>query len=135
MLEKRLRELGQDHIARLLSDEADPTTRERIAQDLETFDLEFVTRLTRGELLYEPPGGVIEPAEVIPASFAASDEARQYRAGGIDLLRSGKVAALVVAGGQASRLGINAPKGAVAVTPVRTRLAITGSNSAPLRVR
>lgn len=121
MLEKRLRELGQDHIARLLSDEADPTTRERIAQDLETFDLELVTRLTRGELLYEPPGGVIEPAEVIPASFAASDEAKQYTAGGIDLLRSGKVAALVVAGGQASRLGIDAPKGAVAVTPVRRK--------------
>ena len=72
-----------------------------------------------GRHLYQEPALVqVKPAPVVPASFSTSPEAGPYRAHGEDLLRKGKVAALVVAGGQGSRLGIDAPKGVVGVTPV-----------------
>ncbi len=119
MLAERLRELGQDHIARLLEGEADPSRRALIERDLAGVDLALVSRLMRGESLYTPPGGDVEPADIIPASFASSTEAGEAVSRGNDLLASGRVAAVIVAGGQGSRLGIDAPKGVVEVTPVR----------------
>lgn len=121
MLEKRLRELGQDHIARRLSSEPDPVTRSRIRGDLEEVDLDLVERLIMGEGLYRQPGGDVEPADVIPASFASSEDAAPFVTHGRNLLGAGRVAALVVAGGQGSRLGIDAPKGVVGVTPVKAK--------------
>lgn len=118
MLARKLRDVGQDHIARLLSSEADPVCRRQIMRDLEEVDLDLVGRLVRGEGLYRPPAGDVRPACVIPATFASSQDARPYREHGENMLRSGKVAALVVAGGQGSRLGVDAPKGMVEVTPV-----------------
>jgi UDP-N-acetylglucosamine/UDP-N-acetylgalactosamine diphosphorylase len=119
MLVKRLERMGQAHIVRRLSSDDDPRLVERISFDLEGVDIDLVERLIRGEALYEPPRGKVEPADVIPASFASSKEALVYIQRGRELLRSGKVAALVVAGGQGSRLGIDAPKGVVGVTPVK----------------
>ncbi len=43
----------------------------------------------------------------------------QYITAGKNALKSGKVGCLVVAGGQASRLRLNGPKGAVAVSPIK----------------
>jgi UDP-N-acetylglucosamine/UDP-N-acetylgalactosamine diphosphorylase len=119
MLVKRLERLGQDHIARLLSSEDNPLLMERVATDLEGVDMALVERLIRGEALYEAPQGEVGPADVISATFASSKEALVYIRHGEELLRSGKIAALVVAGGQGSRLGIDAPKGVVGVTPVK----------------
>ncbi len=90
-------------------------------RDLEVVDAELVARLIKGDLLFEPPQGNIEPADIIPADFASSEEALPYIQHGQDLLKSGKVAALVVAGGQGSRLGIDAPKGVIGVTPVKLK--------------
>lgn len=119
MLEKRLRELGQGHIARLLSSEGNTVSRGLITGDLEGVDLDLVDSLIRGKGLYDPSRGPVEPAEVIPSSFASAEESKDAILHGEELLRRGKVAALVVAGGQGSRLGIEAPKGVVRVTPVR----------------
>jgi UDP-N-acetylglucosamine/UDP-N-acetylgalactosamine diphosphorylase len=121
MLEKRLRELGQDHILKLLSLEGGSASKERILKAMETIDAGLINRLINGELIYQPPQGVIEPADVIPASFAASGKASAYITEGKKLLKEGKTAALVVAGGQGSRLGIDAPKGVVGVTPIRRK--------------
>jgi UDP-N-acetylglucosamine/UDP-N-acetylgalactosamine diphosphorylase len=118
MPEKRLRELGQDHIAELLSLEGRSVSKEKVLRDIEMVDTQLMSRLMKGEFLYEPPDGPIEPAEVLPASFASSEEAADCLRQGEKLLRDGKVAALVVAGGQGSRLGFDAPKGVVGVTPV-----------------
>ncbi|MBS0652268.1 MAG: UTP--glucose-1-phosphate uridylyltransferase [Verrucomicrobia bacterium] len=41
------------------------------------------------------------------------------RALGVELVRQGKVACLILAGGQGSRLGVNGPKGAVSVSPIK----------------
>ncbi|HPE44812.1 MAG TPA: UDPGP type 1 family protein [Deltaproteobacteria bacterium] len=125
MLVEKLRELGQEHIARLLSSEADPVSRRQIAGDLEGVDLDLAGRLITGSGIYSPPGGEVNPAEVITATFASSGEASRYVEHGIKLLRQGNVAALVVAGGQGSRLGIEAPKGMVEVTPSQGKTLFT----------
>jgi UDP-N-acetylglucosamine/UDP-N-acetylgalactosamine diphosphorylase len=119
MLVKRLRELGQEHIASLLNSDGNPLIKERIMKDLQGVDLDLVGRLIRGEALYTPPRGDVEPADIILRTFASSKKAQPYIDRGQELLKAGKVAALVVAGGQGSRLGIDAPKGVVGVTPVK----------------
>ncbi|UCD56414.1 MAG: UDPGP type 1 family protein [Candidatus Hydrogenedentota bacterium] len=66
---------------------------------------------------------VIEPAEVITLpktrdEIAASENARRL---GEEAIRAGEVAVFVVAGGQATRLGIEAPKGTFEITPIRRK--------------
>lgn len=120
MLEKKLQLIGQEHIARLLESGAPFVSREAVENDLSRVDMGLVGELTQGRHLFMDPGmGRVEPPEVFPASFAASPEANEYRDHGEKLLREGRVAALVVAGGQGSRLGIEAPKGVVEVSPVK----------------
>lgn len=119
MLEEKLRRLGQDHIAKLLESGAGFVSRSEIEKDLEEINVSLFRELTEGRHLYQEPALVrVKPVPVFPASFSASPEADRYRTHGEDLLRKGRVAALVVAGGQGSRLGIDAPKGVVQVTPV-----------------
>ena len=122
MLEKQLRKIGQDHIARLLEHAVDFLSPETIRKDLDEVDFSLITNLIKGNQLYEEPQqNVVEPAEVVPAAYATSREAATYRRHGENLLRRGRVAVLIVAGGQGSRLGIDAPKGAVKATPVRAK--------------
>ncbi len=122
MLEKRLLRIGQDHIARLLETGAPFVSRQAVERDLNITDTALMNELMQGKHLYrEPPMKDVEPAEVIPASFAATPAAREYREHGEELIGKGAVAALVVAGGQGSRLGIEAPKGVVGVSPVKSK--------------
>jgi UDP-N-acetylglucosamine/UDP-N-acetylgalactosamine diphosphorylase len=121
MIEKKLKELGQESIINLLRTENSPVSEERVEQDLEGMDSGFFKRLIKGDFLYHPPSGTMEPEVVIPAAFARSGEALLYKKEGEKLLKAGKVAALVVAGGQGSRLGVDGPKGTVGVTPVKRK--------------
>lgn len=122
MLEKRLLHIGQDRIASLLEAGAPFISRQTVEKDLDITDTALVNELMEGKHLYQEPAMEdVEPAEVIPASFIATPEAEQYREHGEELLRRGAVAALVVAGGQGSRLGIDAPKGVIGVSPVRSK--------------
>lgn len=91
----------------------------KIKHDLKEIDFNLTKNLLKGEKLFASPGGKIEPAPVIPASFEESKEAQDIKSHGEMLLSQGKVAALVVAGGQGSRLGISGPKGALPISPVR----------------
>src|SRR6185503_11543174 len=52
---------------------------------------------------------------------AQTEDARRARAAGEELLRSGRVGFVLVAGGQASRLGFEAPKGDYPIGPVTRR--------------
>jgi UDP-N-acetylglucosamine/UDP-N-acetylgalactosamine diphosphorylase len=61
------------------------------------------------------------PASIVtipraPAEIAAREEARQL---GESLVRENRVAVLIVAGGQGSRLGFEGPKGKFPITPVK----------------
>ena len=68
-------------------------------------------------------GAGIEPAPVVrlPANEADKAKNAEAQAAGEDKLRQGKVAAVLVAGGQGTRLGYNGPKGCYPIGPVSGR--------------
>jgi UDP-N-acetylglucosamine/UDP-N-acetylgalactosamine diphosphorylase len=61
------------------------------------------------------------PAIPLPQSVAEHQQHREAAITGMELLRQGKVAVLVVAGGQGTRLGSDEPKGTLAIGPVSNR--------------
>ncbi len=119
MLETRLRELHQERLADLIKSDADYIKKDQIEADLDAFDPAVVKNLVNGLGMYSPLEGEIEPVEIIPAGFVSTIEAGPYYASGEKLLSEGKIAVVVVAGGQGSRLGISVPKGAVEVSPLK----------------
>ncbi|MCW5757533.1 MAG: UTP--glucose-1-phosphate uridylyltransferase [Phycisphaeraceae bacterium] len=78
---------------------------------------------------YREPAHAEDPGDLLPpvvgcvmgtAGDCAIDGPSAF-AKGMDLIRSGKVAALTVAGGQGTRLGFDGPKGTLPIAPVSGR--------------
>ncbi|MDZ4831147.1 MAG: UDPGP type 1 family protein [Phycisphaerae bacterium] len=123
---RRFDAAGQGHLFRFWSELA-PEHRIALLGQLEAIDLDEVRRLhealPKRALAREGVAAeeaCIDIANVAPASYVPhgfADTAR-YRAVGEDLLRSGKVAAFVVAGGQGTRLGWRGPKGTYPATVI-----------------
>jgi UDP-N-acetylglucosamine/UDP-N-acetylgalactosamine diphosphorylase len=96
--------------------------RAALLGEIEQVDFELVTRhrelLTSTVSNAAPPR--LEPPEVfrLERTGALDAEAQAARRTGAEALRAGKVGYLVVAGGQASRLGYDGPKGCFAIGPV-----------------
>src|SRR6185295_11296839 len=93
----------------------EPPARARLERELARLDLALVQRLAR--LLQSDAQGAprsFEPPELFPLrrTPALEARARAARATGEELLSAGRVGYVLVAGGQASRLGFDAPKGA-----------------------
>lgn len=66
----------------------------------------------------------LTPAPFYAASPASDQQRHKYNRAiqrGKELLSQGKVAALVVAGGQATRLGFDGPKGAFPISPIKNK--------------
>ena len=61
------------------------------------------------------------PAIALPDHGGRLEDFKAAQARGLEILRAGRVACLVVAGGQGSRLGFDGPKGAFPLGPVSTR--------------
>ena len=112
----RLEVAGQGHVLRWW-DELRPDQRESLLAHVEGLDLDWVAQaaclLLGGDPASPFPEGV-EPVEDAPLREASGGG----RAVGEALLAEGKVAAVVVAGGQGTRLGSDAPKGCYPVGPV-----------------
>ncbi len=122
LLRQRFAEAGQEHV---FAGERDlgPGGRERLHTALASIDLGLVAEFQR--LIRAPAAGSaaaprFEPAEVFPLRRGAAElaEERRARERGAAMLRAGSVGWLLVAGGQASRLGHDAPKGCLPVTPL-----------------
>jgi len=116
----RLAAVKQDHLVRFV-DELSEGQRAALMSQISSLDLEALPSLVQDYVLNKPvfalPPG-LEPAPYYPfdAKRAGAGTARSYdRAAmwkaGEELIRAGKVAAFVVAGGQGSRLGYDGPKG------------------------
>lgn len=122
-LRGRLERHGQEHLLRSWAG-LDRAGRDRLASELARVDFDLVGRLTR-ELVFAEPSDVIdaslvEPVEVVrePQTDAESAARRRATDVGEAMLAAGEVAAVLVAGGQGTRLGFDGPKGTYPIGPV-----------------
>lgn len=112
----RLEIVGQGHLLRFYDQLGDAQKRALLEQ-INGLDIESLPRLV-SEYVFSKPATPL-PAEVMPAPFYPRDpespsrawNEAAFRASGERMLREGRVAAFVVAGGQGSRLGYEGPKG------------------------
>lgn len=96
-----------------------PEQREALVAQLREIDLAGLRRMyeERDRVFPVPAAGRIEAAPVA----RLDNVSREVRALGEEALRRGEVAALVVAGGQGSRLGFERPKGMFPIGPVSNK--------------
>jgi UDP-N-acetylglucosamine/UDP-N-acetylgalactosamine diphosphorylase len=123
-LDDRLAAAGQGHLTAAL-DRLDDAGRERLRGQIEALDLDLVGRLVGGLVGDEAPGGPgdvepLPPEDVIPLPRTDADRGsgREARAAGEAALAAGRVAAVLLAGGQGTRLGFDGPKGAFPFSPI-----------------
>jgi UDP-N-acetylglucosamine/UDP-N-acetylgalactosamine diphosphorylase len=115
-LRARLDRVGQSHLLHFYST-LDPSSQKALLDRLGAIDLEALPALIEGYVRHKP--AFVLPADVAPAPFYPNDPSSPRRPwnrdaarlAGESLIRAGKVAAFVVAGGQGSRLGFEGPKG------------------------
>ncbi|HVS70606.1 MAG TPA: UDPGP type 1 family protein [Phycisphaerae bacterium] len=126
-LAARLNALGQAHVFTFWA-QLTPDQQADFAKQLSSLDWDLIARLVdtvvKHPQKFELPS---DPHAVQPAPFYANDppdaadkrKLQEAFGHGEQLLRDGKVAAFVVAGGQGTRLGWEGPKGTFPATPVK----------------
>ncbi|MCC5833129.1 MAG: UDPGP type 1 family protein [Opitutales bacterium] len=122
-LRQAFEQAGQGHVFRFW-DQLDESQQSNLLSEAAEIDLEEINRLSDTLVMggqeesFDSDG--LEPAPYRAHPSNGGDAALWQRARevGEEALRGGKVAAFVVAGGQGTRLGYNAPKGTFPVTPV-----------------
>jgi UDP-N-acetylglucosamine/UDP-N-acetylgalactosamine diphosphorylase len=115
-LRQQLQRYHQEHVLAWW-DRLDDDERRGLLEQLSSIDLARLALLyAEREHTYRPPDSSrIKPLDIVPAD--APDNAAM-RIAGEEALRRGETAALVVAGGQGSRLGFDQPKGMYSIGPV-----------------
>lgn len=116
----RLQPWRQEHLLDFWS-ELSPAQQSELAREIEAVDLALVDRLFHGGADSADVAALVERAGPPPAFRLQGDnafDADSARAAGEQALRAGKVAALLVAGGQGTRLGFEHPKGMYSIGPV-----------------
>lgn len=112
---QRLERTGQAHLLAFW-DRLDDAKRRHLLHEIARLPLEHLaSMLTQSAGLARPAAGDIRPVRPYLPGMAEAD---RYRAIGVDMLRRGRIAAFVVAGGQGTRLGWRGPKGTFPATPV-----------------
>lgn len=116
----RLASINQSHLLNYYAD-LNPSEQSSLLAQIDSLDLEQLPALIQQYVLTKPKLNL--PTKLEPALCVPNDPADPAHAGerkwnkqdaiarGEDLIRRGKVAAFVVAGGQGSRLGFEGPKG------------------------
>ncbi len=110
---------GQMHVLRFW-DALDIGERAQLLEQIAGLDFESIARM-RGMLKTSAAAAAAsEPTAPAVVELTADAHAAAYAAGEAEI-RAGKVAVLLVAGGQGSRLGYEGPKGAYSIGPVTGR--------------
>ncbi len=112
--ERRLAAHGQQHVMRWF-DELDPEGQQRLLGQIAALDLEWLERVQSSDVDAHERGEIAPCQDVVRAGDPQEADAR---AAGDEALSAGRVGALVVAGGQGSRLGFDGPKGAYPIGAV-----------------
>lgn len=142
-VEARLQEAGQGHLLRALG-RISGDAREHLRSEIEALDLDLIGRLVQGLLGDDARGvtGTIAPPDpqsliALPRDAADRERDRRAREAGEALLREGGVAAVLLAGGQGTRLGFDGPKGLFPFAPLsgRTLFSHHAAKIAALRAR
>ena len=117
---------GQGHLFAFW-EELDQTARQALLADVGELGFELLDSLIATHVRAAGPAASASPPRpprCLPAEPATPDQARPYadaRQRGQDLIANGKVADMVVAGGQGTRLGFDGPKGAFAISPIQNK--------------
>ena len=106
-LKQILREHGQEHIIEAY-DALDEAGKEKLANQVAKIDWSMVAMAGHKVLAQER--GKLEPLSALEVNEinARKDE---YEAKGLEAIKAGKVGAVLLAGGQGTRLGSDGPKG------------------------
>ena len=117
---QRLTEFGQQHLLAFW-DQLSAQQRDALAAELSQIDFALIERLYRDEGASEDWADLARRAEP-PEAFRLAGNNRfspeQARTRGEHALRQGEVGVIIVAGGQGTRLGFDAPKGVFPIGPV-----------------
>ena len=99
-----LRELGQTHLIRYM-ETLEPDMQAAMAEQIESLDFSVLSAENASE-----SRGQFEPLYAATLDRIAENRTR-FTETGLDAIRSGRVGAVMLAGGQGSRLGFEKPKG------------------------
>ena len=102
-----LKEHGQEHIFTAY-EKLDEAGKEKLAAQVERIDWSMVAMAGNKEAAQER--GKLEPLSALEVSEIEKNKAA-YEAKGLEAIRAGKVGAVLLAGGQGTRLGSDGPKG------------------------
>ena len=123
-LTEQLSARGQQHVLRYW-DELSDADRNNLSSQIEALDLGMLETLLGGADVKKDYGALAAAADSPPAVHAdgsgASWTLEQARSRGEEALRAGEIGAVIVAGGQGTRLGFDHPKGMFEVGPVSGR--------------
>ena len=123
---QKIQTAGQAHLLRYWSDLAE-TEQQEFADQLAAINFDILPELIQQYVLNRPQTAIPEdlgPAPFFPLNPRSEEEAARYKQAekeGKELLKSGRVCCLTVAGGQGTRLGFDGPKGSYPIGPVSGR--------------
>jgi len=120
---RRFRDYGQERVFRFW-DRLDERQRAQLLDQAAAVDLAALKRVhetTGGRGRARPPKLEAVPVVRLPVHGGDARAARRAAERGDQALAEGRIAVLVVAGGQATRLGFDEPKGAFRIGPVSER--------------
>lgn len=116
-----VREAGQEHLF-LFWNKLSHHSRQNLLAQVAELDFKLIDRLYHTLVLEKRAqhDAVLEPAPIVSLAEQKNNpqECEAMRQRGEELLRQGKVGALLVAGGQGSRLGFDRPKGVYPIGPI-----------------